>query len=103
MTAALLLSGAIVLEVSGTLSLRMGAVGSRWWYAAVAVLYAGAFGLLALVLAAGMPLGIAYGVWSAVGVVLTAILGRLLFQEPFTWVGALGVALITGGVLLVLL
>jgi small multidrug resistance pump len=50
-----------------------------------------------------MPLGIAYGVWSAVGVVLTAILGRLLFQEPFTWVSALGVALITGGVLLVLL
>lgn len=48
-----------------------------------------------------MPLSVAYGVWTAAGVALTAILGKYLFKEPFTWVMALGVALIMGGVLLV--
>lgn len=102
MTAALLLTGAILLEAGGTLSLRMGAHGSRLWYLAVAVLYSGAFLCLALVLAAGMPLGVAYGTWAAAGVVLTALLGRTLFDEPFTWLTGLGIALIAGGVLLVL-
>ncbi len=101
MTAWLLLAGAIVLEVAGTLSLRMGAHGTRLWYLAVGAGYAGAFSLLALVLAQGMPLGVAYGIWSAVGVSLTAVLGRVLFAEPFTWLSGLGIVLIVGGVLLV--
>lgn len=101
MTAWLLLAGAIVFEVVGTLALRMSAHGSRLWYIAVGVFYAGAFALLALVLAEGMPLGVAYGIWSAVGVSITAVLGRVLFKEPFTWLSALGIALIVGGVLLV--
>lgn len=101
MTVWLLLSGAIVLEVVGTLALRMGAHGSRLWYIAVGVFYTGAITLLALVLAQGMPLGVAYGIWSAVGVSLTAVLGRVLFEEPFTWLSGLGIVLIVGGVLLV--
>ncbi|MEB4616485.1 SMR family transporter, partial [Leucobacter sp. M11] len=42
-----------------------------------------------------------YGVWSAAGVALTALLGSLLFSEPFSWVMAAGIALIVGGVVLV--
>ncbi|SLM94580.1 DMT family transporter [Brevibacterium yomogidense] len=101
MTAWLLLAGAIVLEVLGTLALRMGSHDSRLWYIAVGVFYTGAFSLLALVLAQGMPLGVAYGIWSAVGVSVTAVLGRVLFKEPFTWLSGLGIVLIVGGVLLV--
>jgi small multidrug resistance pump len=48
-----------------------------------------------------MPLGVAYGIWAAAGVALTAIAGRLLFQERLTWVMSLGIVLIIGGVLLV--
>ncbi len=97
----LALIGAILFEVGGTLSLRMAATGRRPWYLAVAVGYVTAFGLLAVVLTLGMPLGVAYGIWSASGVVLTAILARLLFDESLTWLMSLGIAVTVGGVLLI--
>lgn len=91
----------IVLEVTGTLSLRMAVATRRIWYAVVVVAYVLAFTFLSASLDAGMPLGVAYGIWTALGVVLTALLGRVLFKEPFTWVMGVGVALIVAGVLLV--
>ena len=39
------------------------------------------FFLLIKVLQAGMPLGVAYGVWSALGVAATAVFSSLLFDE----------------------
>lgn len=92
---------AIVFEIAGTLSLKQAAHGPRRWYAAVGVGYGISYTFLALTLAAGMPLGVAYGIWSGVGVIIMAILGRLLFKEPLTWVMGLGIVLITGGVVLV--
>ncbi|GIE95519.1 DMT family transporter [Paractinoplanes rishiriensis] len=95
------LAGAILSEVSGTLALRMAAQpgATRWWFAGVAAGYLTAFGCLGLALAGGMPVGVAYGIWAACGVALTALASRLLFREPFTGVMGLGVALIIGGVL----
>jgi small multidrug resistance pump len=55
--------------------------------------------LLWLTLALGMPVGIAYGVWTACGVALVAVIARFLFREPLTWLMVLGIALIVGGVL----
>ncbi|MCM6761230.1 SMR family transporter [Rathayibacter sp. ZW T2_19] len=92
---------AILAEVSATLSLKMATDGAKRWYAAVAVGYIAAFSLLAGALSLGLPIGIAYGVWAAVGVALTAVLGRLLFKDPLTWLMASGIALIIGGVILV--
>lgn len=60
-----------------------------------------AFTLLAAVLAQGMALGVAYGIWAAAGVALTAVISRLVFKEPLTWVMSLGLVLIVGGVLLI--
>lgn len=95
------LSVAIVTEVVAALSLRMAVSSRKAWYILVALGYVVAFTLLSLSLATGMPLSVAYGVWTAAGVALTAILGKFLFKEPFTWVMAFGVTLIMGGVLLV--
>lgn len=96
----LLLAGAVATEVTGSLSLRA-AVDHPAWYAVVAVGYVTAFSLLAAVLRHGMPLGVAYGIWGATGVALTAVLSSAIFGEPFTPVMTLGIALIIGGVLLV--
>ena len=96
----LFLGGAIVTEVTGSLSLKAG-LENPSWYALMAAGFAGAFVFLSLVLRAGLPLGVAYGIWSAAGVALTAVAGRLIFKEPFTWVMAAGIALVMGGVLLV--
>ncbi|WP_445256172.1 DMT family transporter [Nocardioides aurantiacus] len=97
----LLVVGATLAEVLGTLALRMAATGQRRWYAAVAVGYVVAFVLLTLALEAGLPLGVVYGVWAASGVALTAVASRLLFDEPLTRVMVGGIALIAAGVLLV--
>lgn len=97
----LLLTGAILTEVAGTLSLRIATRGRPRWYAAVVTGYLVAFTCLSLTLAEGMALGVAYGIWAAAGVALTAVAGWVLFHEPFSWVSAAGVALIVGGVLLI--
>ncbi|MBE0010054.1 MULTISPECIES: DMT family transporter [unclassified Arthrobacter] len=96
----LFLLGAILFEVGGTVSLRL-AVDDKRWYGAVVVGYLVAFTMLTLTLAAGVPLGVAYGIWAASGVALTAVIGRFLFKEPFTWLMGLGIILIVGGVLLI--
>jgi small multidrug resistance pump len=97
----LFLIGAIIFEVAGTLSLRMAVTTKKLWYISVVAGYLLAFALLALTLANGIALGVAYGIWTAAGVALTAVLGRFLFDEPFTWLMGLGIVLIIGGVLLI--
>ena len=94
------LAVAIACELAATLSLRK-AVDDRRWYAAVAPGYLLAFVFLSLTLAAGTPLGVAYGIWTAAGVALAAVFSRLLFREPLTPMMGAGIALIACGVLLV--
>lgn len=67
----------------------------------VAVGYVTAFSMLAGALSLGLPIGVAYGIWAATGVALTAILGRVLFRDPLTRTMLAGIALIIGGVLLI--
>jgi small multidrug resistance pump len=96
------LSLAILLEVAAACALQVASrPGNRRWYVGVALGYIAAFGMLALALNDGMGIGIAYGIWAAAGTALTAIAGRVLFKERFTWAKALGVTLIVGGVLLI--
>jgi small multidrug resistance pump len=91
---------AIGCELAATLSLCT-AVDDRRWYAVVAPGYLLAFVFLSLTLGAGMPLGVAYGIWTATGVALAAVFSRLLFREPLTPTMGAGIALIACGVLLV--
>lgn len=96
----LLLGGAIASEVTATLALRA-AVDHPAWVVLVILGYGSAFVCLALVLREGMPIGVAYGIWAAFGVALTAVLAAFLFGDPFTWLIALGIAVVIAGVLLV--
>lgn len=100
MTAWLLLIGAILAEVTATLSLR-GALDHPVLYAIVAIGYLLSFSLLVQVLRRGMGLGVAYGIWGASGVVLTAVLSAALFGEPLTPLKAAGIALVAAGVVVV--
>lgn len=96
----LALFAGIVVEVLSTLGLRASdGFRRRRWIAPVLTGYVGAFALVWLSLRLGMPVGIAYGVWSACGVALVAVLARVLFGEPLTPVMLAGIALIIGGVL----
>ena len=60
---------AIVLEVGAALSLRLATGGRKLFYIAVVVGYLGAFFFLTQVLALGLGIGVAYGIWAASGVI----------------------------------
>ncbi|WP_120339996.1 DMT family transporter [Cryobacterium soli] len=100
MTTWLLLAGAIASEVAASLSLK-GALDQPVWYVLVVAGYACSFALLAAVLRRGFPLGVAYGIWGAVGVAATALLAAVIFGEALTPLMLAGMALIIGGVLCV--
>ncbi|MFI7530173.1 DMT family transporter [Nocardia salmonicida] len=96
----LLLAAAILSEVAASLSLK-GSETDPALYAVVVVGYVAAFVFLAAVLKRGLALGVAYGIWGASGVALTAVLSSLLFDEAFTLAMGAGLALVIAGVLLV--
>lgn len=97
-----LLALAIASEVTATLSLRASeGLRRKRWIPVIVVGYLAAFTLLGTILALGMPVGVAYGIWAAAGVALTAVLGRLIFTDHFSGLMAAGVALIVVGVALI--
>ncbi len=97
----MLLLAAIATEVVGTLALRASDGLSRLVPTIIVIGgYLASFGLLAVVLKT-MPVGIVYAIWSAVGVALVAILGKLLFDDPVPPLAMVGMVLIVGGVALV--
>lgn len=95
-----LLAGAISTEVAGTLALRA-FQDNGVWLAVVIPGYLASFAFLAAVLRAGMPVGVAYGIWGACGTALTAVLAAVIFAEPFTAAVVVGIVLIIAGVLTV--
>ena len=94
------LLGAIVFELSGTLCLRMASTGKKLWFLPMGCCYALAFAALSAVISSGMPLGVAYGIWTALGVALAALLSWWIFKERITKVMLCGILLISLGVLL---
>jgi small multidrug resistance pump len=96
----LLLLLAIVSEVAATLSLKA-AMTTPALYVIVVSGYLASFVFLTFVLKRRMGLGVAYGIWGAIGVALTAVLSAVVFGEAFTAVMGIGMVCIIGGVLLV--
>jgi small multidrug resistance pump len=96
----ILLAGAIISEVTASLSLKA-ALDHPAFFIVVVLGYTASFGFLAAVLRKGLGLGVAYGIWAALGVTLTVLLAALLFGETLTPVMLVGVAMVIGGVLCV--
>ena len=95
----LLLAGAILLEVFATLALRASdGLRRRRWIGPIVTSYVMSFYLLWLALSQGVPVGIAYGIWTASGVAVVALMARVLFDDPLTPVMMLGIVLIASGV-----
>lgn len=96
----LALTAAIALEVLATLCLRASeGFRKKLWMVPVVIGYLASFYLLWLTLSLGLPVGIAYGVWTACGVAIVAVLARFLFGERLTPTMGAGIALIVTGVL----
>jgi small multidrug resistance pump len=96
----LFLALAIATEVVATTFLKFtSGENARWWaYIVVVVGYLASFAALSQALARGVPLGIAYAIWSAIGVVFIVLISWLFFKESLTWVQIVGLVLVIGGV-----
>jgi len=66
----------------------------------VVVGYGLSFYLLSLSLKV-LPIGLAYALWSGIGIVLTVIAGMLLWREPLDWARGLGIFLIMLGIAII--
>ncbi|MFD6065182.1 DMT family transporter [Rhodococcus wratislaviensis] len=95
-----LLLCAVAAEVTASLSLKA-ALERPVFYVLVSIGYVGAFVLMTAILRQGLPLGVVYGIWAALGVAATAVLSALIFDEPLTAVMIGGLLLIIAGVLIV--
>lgn len=97
----LVLGIAIVCEVIATSFLKLSNGFSQWHWTAVSLFgYAVSFYFLAQTLKA-IPTGIAYAIWSGVGIVLISLTGWLLFKQKLDTAALLGMGLIVAGVLVI--
>ena len=92
---------AIVSEVIATSALKASEEFSRLVPSLiVAVGYASAFYFLTLTLRS-IPIGIAYALWSGIGVVLISLAAWILYRQALDVPAIIGVGLITAGVIVI--
>src|SRR5690606_28466422 len=96
----LFLLGAILAEIIGAIATRQSDGFNKFWPSCIAVIgVVGAYFLLSLSLKSGMPIGVAYGIWAALGITILAIIGVFFFKEPLSFIQVIGIIMIVGGVL----
>jgi small multidrug resistance pump len=92
---------AILAEVIGTTALKLSNGFTRPIPSIVVVIgYGASFYLLSLALKA-MPIGVAYAIWSGVGLILTVIAGMVIWRETLDWARVVGIVLILAGIIFI--
>ncbi|WMJ09394.1 multidrug efflux SMR transporter [Nitrosomonas sp. sh817] len=92
---------AIVSEVIATSFLKAAEGFTRFWPSLIVVLgYLLAFYLLSLTLRT-IPVGVAYAIWSGVGIVLIALSGWLFLGQTLDTPALIGLSLIVAGVMVI--
>ena len=95
----LFLSIAIIAEVIATSALKAADGFTRLGPSLVVIAgYGIAFHFLSLALR-GIPVGVAYAVWSGVGIVLISVIGWLAFGQALDAAAVFGIGLIMAGVI----
>lgn len=92
---------AIAFETVGTTALQASQQFTRLGPSIVVVIgYAVSFYLLALALKT-IPVGIAYAIWSGLGIVFIALIGLAVFGQRLDWPAVLGISMILAGILVI--
>lgn len=96
-----LLLVAIVLEVIGTTALQLSQQFTRPLPIVVLVAcYTASFYCLSITLKS-IPVGVAYAIWSVLGIVLISVVGLVFFRQRLDLPAVIGLVLIIAGVLVV--
>lgn len=97
----LALAVAIALEVAGTTALQASQQFTRPLPTVVmGACYLSAFYFLSLALRV-VPMGIAYAIWSGLGIVLISVVGLVVFKQKLDLPAILGLGMIVSGVIVV--
>ena len=97
----LALLAAIAFEVVGTTLLQASQQFTRPWpTAGMALCYGLAFYLLSIALRQ-VPVGLAYAIWSGLGVVAISVIGVVLFKQRLDIPAIAGLTMIVGGVVVI--
>ena len=97
MSAWMFLASAIVLEVIGTVLLKLSDGFEKWhWGALSIVCYMCCFWLFAPALKV-IPVGVAYALWAGIGILAVTMIGFVVFREQLGSVQVLCIALIAVG------
>ncbi|MBV7393068.1 DMT family transporter [Mameliella sediminis] len=97
----LILACAILAETIGTTALQASQQFSKLGPTLIVIVaYGAAFYLLGIALKY-FPVGIAYAIWSGLGIVFIAVIGIVLFGQRLDLAGVLGLALIIAGILVI--
>ncbi|SMD03189.1 SMR family transporter [Pedobacter nyackensis] len=92
---------AIVFEIIATSALKASDQFSKLWPSILTVCgYAAAFYFLSLSLNK-LNLGIAYAIWSGIGIVMISFVGLFLFKQKLDFPAIIGIALIVCGVVVI--
>ncbi|SOC85280.1 small multidrug resistance pump [Ensifer adhaerens] len=95
------LVAAIFFEVIGTTLLKQAEQFTKLWPTVFSMIaYGIAFYLLSIVLKT-MPVGIAYAIWSGLGIVFVSIIGVVVFRQSLDWPAIAGLLLIILGIVIV--
>jgi multidrug transporter EmrE-like cation transporter len=101
MKTAIIFFFAVLSEVTATTALKFSEGFTRLVPSIVVVVgYGLSFYLLSLSLKV-IPIGVAYALWSGIGIVLTVLAGLILWREPLDWARITGIILIIGGILII--
>lgn len=99
----LYLTLAILFEIIGTTALRLSDGFTRLWPSFLVVLgYGASFYFLSFTLKE-IPVGIAYAIWSGVGMSLITLIGWFYLKQKLDAPALIGIALIMVGVLIITL
>ena len=101
MKTALILFFAVLSEVIATTSLKFSEGFTKLVPSIIVVMgYGLSFYLLSMTLKV-MPIGIAYALWSGIGITLTVLLGKIIWNESLDWARITGIILIIIGILVI--
>ncbi len=92
---------AILFEIAGTTLLQQSQQFTRWLPTlGMALCYGAAFYFLSIALKV-IPVGVAYAIWSGLGIVLIALIGLVLFGQKLDLPAIVGMSMIIGGVIVI--
>ena len=92
---------AISAEVTATLLLKGSNGWEKWWLGIASIFFYSLAGLFLGLVLKHMSVGLAYSIWSGVGIALVCIASVLIWQQRFDFYALSGILLIVAGTLLI--